>query len=996
VIGTPIRITVGDTVRDVAASEMIFAPGGLPILARRLRELGATRVLVVCGASRRFVDGAVAALGELSPVVFDGARVHVPAEVVDRAAAALRESGADAIVAIGGGSAIGLGKALRLLPDVYAVKVFAAVPTTYAGSERTAMYGITRAHDKQTGRDAKVVPDLVLYDVQLAREMPIALTAQSLLNAVAHVASAGASLGSGGSGGDDDDARRAAYAAAHATLRALEDLLFYPRAIAPRDRAARAASECAAAFDQGKPGAQHALAHLLGGALGLDHAALHAVLLPHFLAHLRATSPHQLHELETALDRRDLDAYVHDLLVRAGAPVSLAALGASADTVHAALATRPELPAAIARDALHGLRPPGRGGRVALGEAEGVVLGPDPAHAKRIVLALHGRGAEAGTIARRYREIVAHDPATCVVGLRADGGADRWYAVRYGDAGAGRDAEVVRALARVDTARRVLAQLAPAAAITLAGFSQGACLALEYAARHGAGLAAVIAPCGARIGRPDEWPAPQRESASAPVLLGAASGDKWIAGADLDATAAWFAAAGACVELVAGTGDAHEITARQRLVARELVLGPQPRGAPAGVHESAARPGAVPAHQNSPRVAPLGLYPEQLNGTPFTTPRATNQRTWTYRVRPSAQRRRFAPLPHAHVTASFDTAPLAELAGFCPLAVPEAGAGADFVDGLVTLCGAGDARLRRGFAFHRYAANRSMNHRALYSGDGDLLILPELGALTLLTELGPLEVAPGALAVIPRGVVFSVLLHGEAARGYVAEPFGRHFQLPERGPIGANGLTDARHLRAPHAWFEDRLAPQFRIVAKLGGALHEATQDHSPFDVVGWHGNYQPFVYDLDAFSPVGNSVFDHGDPSSYTVLSAPLDEPGANTLDLVVFRPRWDVAAHTFRPPFFHRNAVTEINGILIDSADGAFRPGCAFLTPPFTGHGVSGHVVERMRALSDAAADAPVHLHGTLWFQLETSFAASLAPWISPVDDWRATWGTHRGYFE
>jgi homogentisate 1,2-dioxygenase len=732
---------------------------------------------------------------------------------------------------------------------------------------------------------------------------------------------------------------------------------------------------------------------LLGGALGLDHAALHAALLPQFVAHLRAMEPLLLDALETACDRRDLDAYLHDLLVRAGAPVSLAALGTQPDAMRAALATRPDLPAAIAEAALYGLRPPGRGGRIALGEAEGLVLGPPPAVAKRIVLALHGRGAEAGTIARRYRELVAHDPDTCVIGLRADGGADKWYGVKYNEAGAGRDPAVERAIARVHAARRALAQLAPNARIIIAGFSQGACLALEYAARHGAGLAAVLAPAGARIGGPDGWTATAGALHDVPVLLGVAHDDRFIARADVDATATWFAAAGAIVSRVDGTGALHEITARQRLRARELVLGPQPLGGSLGAHESSARPGAVPALQNTPRHAPFGLYPEQINGTPFTASRATNQRTWCYRVRPSAQRKPFAPLAHPTLASAFDGAPVAELTGFCPLvAQPDA----DFLDGLRTLCGAGDARSNRGFAFHRYAATRSMNHRAMYDADGDLLILPEHGALTLLTELGPLDVAPGSLAVIPRGMVFSVLLHGVSARGYVAEPFGHHFQLPERGPIGANGLADPRHMRAPHAWFEDRLDPDFQIVAKLGGALHEAGQDHSPFDVVGWHGNYQPFVYDLAAFSPVGNTAFDHVDPSIYTVLSAPLDGNGTNTLDLVVFRPRWDVSAHTFRPPYFHRNAVTEINGILLDEDSAAFRPGCAFLTPPFAGHGVSGHVVERMRAMQLPEADAPVHLGGTLWFQLETAFAASLTPWAKPVEDWRSTWGSHRSYFE
>jgi len=942
---------------------------GFAALAARLGQLGSRRVLIVTGGSRRHINAAIAALAQFIPDVFDGARVHVPAEIVEQAAVALATTGADTIVAIGGGSAIGLGKALRLAHDVR----FAAVPTTYAGSEMTAMYGITRAGDKQTGRDERVRPELVVYDSELARDLPIALTVQSLLNAFAHVASVAGSLPD----------RTSAYAAAHDTLRALEDLLIHPRALVAREHAARGASACAAVFDAGKPGAQHALAHLLGGALGIDHAALHAVLLPQFLAYQRATAPAQLAELEAAVDRADLDAYVHDLLVRAGAPVALAALGAKPDAVRAALATRPELPAAIALDALYGLRPPGRGGRIDLAGAEALVIGPAPASAKRIVLALHGRGAEAGTIARRYREIVAHDPDTCIVGLRAQDHLDRWYAVRYAESGAGRDPEVVAAIARVDAARRALAELAPHAALVVAGFSQGACLALEYAARHGRGLHAVLAPCGARIGRPDEWPA--GELPRVPVLLGAADSDRWMAPADLAATAAWFTAAGARVDMIGGPGDKHEITLRQRMRARELVLGAHPAGAPLGTCES----GVVPAQQNSPRLPPRGLYAEQLNGMPFTAPRAANQRTWTYRVRPTSQRRAFVPIPQPLIAGAFREPAMVELAGFAPLQrfrVPDA----DFVEGLVTLCGAGDPHLRRGFAFHRYAANRSMNHRALYSGDGDLLILPEHGALTLATELGPLHVAPGMLAVVPRGIVFSVLLHGERARGYVAEPFGRHFQLPERGPIGANGLVDARHLRAPHAWFEDRLAPDFRVTAKLGGRLHEASLDHSPFDVAGWHGNYAPFVYDLANFSPVGNTAFDHGDPSIYTVLSAP-DE-----LDLIVFPARIDATAHTFRPPFFHRNAVTEINGVVREHSAGPFQPGCVFITPPFTGHGVSGRAVEHSRALTDERADAPRHHDGSLWFQLETALPVVLAPWADPVEDWAATWGSHRGYFE
>jgi len=429
--------------------------------------------------------------------------------------------------------------------------------------------------------------------------------------------------------------------------------------------------------------------------------------------------------------------------------------------------------------------------------------------------------------------------------------------------------------------------------------------------------------------------------------------------------------------------------------ARELILGPAPRG-PSGfgaIVEVEALPGALPARQNSPRIAPYGLYPEQVSGTGFTAARADNVRSWVYRVRPPTQRRQLAPIP-SRITGVFDAPPMVELTGFAPLARTD---DVDFIDGLVTLCGAGDARLRRGYALHRYAINRSMNARAMYSADGDLLFLPELGELELLTELGSLRVAPGSLAIVPRGIMFSVLVRGDS-RGYVAEPFGRHFKLPERGPIGANGLADARHFRAPAPFYEDRLAPDFRVVAKLGGTLHQAGQDHSPFDVVAWHGNYAPVVYDLADFSPVANAGFDHGDPSVYTVVTAPLDEQGAHALDLVVFPARWEATTNTFRPPFFHRNAVVEINGIVSEpgaNAHSPFQPGCVFITPPFTPHGVSGRAIERNRHQSDASADAPHHVHGSLWFQLESALAPSLAHG-EPLPDWPATWGSHRSYFE
>jgi homogentisate 1,2-dioxygenase len=420
-------------------------------------------------------------------------------------------------------------------------------------------------------------------------------------------------------------------------------------------------------------------------------------------------------------------------------------------------------------------------------------------------------------------------------------------------------------------------------------------------------------------------------------------------------------------------------------------------------HASEALPGALPRHQNSPRRAPYGLTPEQINGTGFGARRHDNLRTWLYRIRPSAQHTPFAPLPHPTFVADWDGAPAEpNLVGHRPLPIPDAPT--DFVDGIVTYGGAGHPSLRRGYAFHLYAANRSMEHRSFYDADGDLLLIPQHGSLTLLTELGALSVAPGSIAILPRGLKVSVLLEDGEARGYVGEVYGRHFELPERGPVGSNGLTDARHFRAPRASFEDRLDPGHRLTVKLGNALFEATQDHTPYDAVAWHGDYVPCVYDLADFSPVGSVRVDHPDPSIFTVLSAPLDEQGASSLDFVFFPPRWEVTEHTFRPPFFHRNATTEINGIISDPAHGRedpFAPGCAFLTPSMTAHGVVARSVERALRMSDERADRAVRIpDAAAWFQFETALPIRLTRWAQSgaqrVRDWPSIWGAHRARFD
>ncbi len=545
---------------------------GFDQLAHRLSR-PATRTLVLTSPRRRFVAELTQKLAAPEVRVFDRAQVHVPIEVLE---AADRELGdADTLVALGGGAAIGLGKALRVRhPHLH----FIAVPTTYSGSEMTSMYGVTSGTTKETGRSDAARPDDVFYDAELTRDLPLALTIQSLTNGIAHVASVLSSR-------PLDAAARADAEAAAIVVRAIEQLIADPASLAARELALRGASACGAVFERGKPGAQHGLAHLLGGALRVEHAALHSMLLPHFIAHLRETQPPLVSALESVLEisirdiytgerrpERELDCYLHDILTRAGAPVALTALGGQVtrEAVEAALATRPELPAQIALDALHGLRPPGALGRSYLGsEPDALVVGCAPRNARVIVLALHGRGAEAGTIARRYRDI-ADDPEVSILALRAEHGASRWYEIRYGEPKASSDPEAKLAIERVEIALLHLRRYQ--VPLVLAGFSQGACLALEVAARS-SGLAGVLAPCGARLGRPEEWA--RRDARSAfrgmPVVAGAALEDRWIAQPDLDATIAWFRAAGAEVDDLRAPGDKHEITAAQRERIRALL-----------------------------------------------------------------------------------------------------------------------------------------------------------------------------------------------------------------------------------------------------------------------------------------------------------------------------------------------------------------------------------------------------------------------------------------
>lgn len=381
-----------------------------------------------------------------------------------------------------------------------------------------------------------------------------------------------------------------------------------------------------------------------------------------------------------------------------------------------------------------------------------------------------------------------------------------------------------------------------------------------------------------------------------------------------------------------------------------------------------AVPGALPRGRNSPQKVAFGLYAEQLSGTAFTAPRAENLRTWVYRIHPSVKQGRPVRIDNGLIR----TAPITE--ADCPPdqlrwdPLPMPAEEADFIDGLTTLVAAGDAAVQAGLAAHVYCANRSMDGRFFANADGEMLIVPQAGRLVLVSELGTLPVAPGEIAVVPRGIRLRIELPDGPSRGYVCENYGTAFRPPERGPIGANGLANARDFEFPQARYEDREG-DFELVTKFQGNLWAAPIAHSPIDVAAWHGNLAPYRYDLARFNVIGSISFDHPDPSIYTVLTSPSDQAGTANVDFVIFPPRWQVAEDTFRPPWFHRNVMSEFMGLVqgqYDAKGEGFVPGGASLHNALAPHGPDGE------AYGNAlAADlAPRFLANTMAFMFETRY--------------------------
>ncbi|MDQ6618634.1 MAG: homogentisate 1,2-dioxygenase [Pseudomonadota bacterium] len=391
-------------------------------------------------------------------------------------------------------------------------------------------------------------------------------------------------------------------------------------------------------------------------------------------------------------------------------------------------------------------------------------------------------------------------------------------------------------------------------------------------------------------------------------------------------------------------------------------------------HASEALPGALPIGRNSPQRCPYGLYAEQISGTAFTAPRGDNRRTWCYRIRPAAQHRPFERIDPRRFSSDFTAITPPNQLRWNAMPIPDATSPTDFIAGMVTMAGNGDPATHVGCGIHLYAANRSME-RFFYDADGELLVVPQQGGLEIATELGVLQVEPQEIAVIPRGVRFRVALPDGEARGYVCENFGAPLRLPDLGPIGSNGLANARDFLAPVAAYEDRDG-EFQLVAKFLGNLWSADINHSPLDVVAWHGNLVPYKYDLRRFNAIGSISYDHPDPSIFVVLQSRSDTPGVDNLDFVVFPPRWLAAEQTFRPPWFHRNVASEFMGLVHGSYDAkaeGFVPGGASLHNCMIGHGPDAETFEKAIR---ADTSQPQRVTDTMAFMFETRLPIRVSP--------------------
>jgi len=414
--------------------------------------------------------------------------------------------------------------------------------------------------------------------------------------------------------------------------------------------------------------------------------------------------------------------------------------------------------------------------------------------------------------------------------------------------------------------------------------------------------------------------------------------------------------------------------------------------------ETEALTGALPQGQNSPQRCPYGLYAEQLSGTPFTAPRGKNERSWCYRIQPSVKHTgRFKKIeipfwksaPHI----LNDIINLGQYR-WNPISTNTK---TNFINGMRTMTTAGDVNIQVGMAAHIYVATENMENEYFYSADSELLIVPQEGQLRFFTEMGIIDLEPQEIAIIPRGLLFKVEIIDGPARGFVCENYGAKFDLPNRGPIGANCLANPRDFKTPIAAFEDKSIAS-TVTIKWCGQFHITEINHSPLDIVAWHGNYAPCKYNLQTFSPVGALLFDHPDPSIFTVLTAPSGVEGTANIDFVLFRDRWSVAENTFRPPWYHKNIMSELMGNIhgiYDAKPEGFSPGGMSLHNMMLPHGPD------MDAFENATNSEliPKKMQNTMSFMFETRFPQHLTSFAAkeaPIqDDYIDCWSSLKKNF-